>query len=125
MVAAVETASPSVVSIVISKDVPIIERCSYDPLGDLSPEFRDLFGEGFGTEVIQGVVQTDAAINPGNSGDPLLNLKGEVVGINVAVASDAENIGFAIPVNRALRAIESVKRTGTISAPYLGERPKE
>lgn len=246
---AVETASPSVVSIVISKDVPVIERCPYDPLGGLPPEFRQFFGdgfgdfytqcergterrdvgggsgfivstdglivtnkhvvadtaaaytvftsdgkkyqaevvardplqdlavlriagsgftparlgnsdslklgqtaiaignslgefrntvsvgvvsglarnitasgEGFGTEVIQGVVQTDAAINPGNSGGPLLNLKGEVVGINVAVASGAENIGFAIPVNRAKRAIESVKRTGAISAPYLGVR---
>jgi serine protease Do len=249
VVRAVETASPSVVSIVISKDVPVIEQCPYDPFGELPPEFRDFFGsgfggfyaqcergterrevgggsgfivsadglivtnkhvvadenaaytvftsdgkkydatvvardplqdlavlrinasgltparlgnsdalklgqtaiaignslgefrntvsvgvisglarnitasgEGFGTEVIQGVVQTDAAINPGNSGGPLLNLKGEVVGINVAVASDAENIGFAIPVNRAKRAIESVKTTGMISAPYLGVR---
>lgn len=246
---AVETASPSVVSIVISKDVAVIEQCPYDPLGGLPPEFRQFFGdgfgdfytqcergterrdvgggsgfivsanglvvtnkhvvadtaaaytvftsdgkkyeaevvardplqdlavlriagggftparlgnsdslklgqtaiaignslgefrntvsvgvisglarnitasgEGFGTEVIQGVIQTDAAINPGNSGGPLLNLKGEVVGINVAVASGAENIGFAIPVNRAKRAIESVKTTGKISAPYLGVR---
>lgn len=249
VVRAVETASPSVVSIVISKDVPVIEQCPYDPFGDLPPEFRDFFGGGFGNfytqcergtarkevgggsgfivsadglivtnkhvvvdatadytvftsdgekyqaevvardplqdlavlkisaskltparlgnsdslklgqtaiaignslgefrntvsvgiisglarnitasgdgigaEVIQGVVQTDAAINPGNSGGPLLNLKGEVVGINVAVASGAENIGFAIPVNRAKRAIESVKATGTITAPYLGVR---
>ncbi|MFH0806323.1 MAG: trypsin-like peptidase domain-containing protein [Candidatus Brennerbacteria bacterium] len=246
---AVETASPSVVSIVISKDVPIVEQCPYDPFGELPYEFRDIFGggfggfytqcergterrevgggsgfivsadglivtnkhvvadtkaaytvftndgkkydakviardplqdlavlkieksgltparlgnsdslklgqtaiaignslgefqntvsvgvisglarnitasgEGFGIEVIQGVIQTDAAINPGNSGGPLLNLKGEVVGINVAVASGAENIGFAIPVNRAKRAIESVKKTGAIMAPYLGVR---
>lgn len=249
VVSAVETATPSVVSIVISKDVPVIERCPYDPFGDLPPEFRDFFGggfegfyapcergterrevgggsgfivssdglvvtnkhvvadtsadytvftsdgkkydaeviardplqdlavlripgagftsaklgnsdslklgqtaiaignslgefkntvsvgvisglarnitasgEGFGTELIQGVIQTDAAINPGNSGGPLLNLKGEVIGINVATASGAENIGFAIPVNRAKRAIESVKRTGTIESPYLGIR---
>lgn len=249
VIAAVDSAIPSVVSIVISKDVPVIEQCPYDPFGDLPPQFREFFGGGFGgfsvpcergterrqvgggsgfvvssdglvvtnkhvvadakadytvftsdgkkyeadvvardplqdlavlkisggtftpaklgnsdtlklgqtaiaignslgefkntvsvgvisglarnitasgegvgVEVIQGVIQTDAAINPGNSGGPLLNLRGEVIGINVAVASGAENIGFAIPVNRAKRAIESVKKTGTITAPYLGVR---
>lgn len=250
VIAAVEAASPSVVSIVISKDVPKIAQCPYDPFGDLPSELRGLFGdrlegftapcarggterrevgggsgfivsadgfvvtnkhvvadakaaytvftndgkqydaavvardplqdlavlkiaasnlvparlgnsdglklgqtaiaignslgefkntvsvgvisglartiiasgEGVGVETIRGVIQTDAAVNPGNSGGPLLNLRGEVVGINVAVASNAENIGFAIPVNRALRAIESVKATGSIKAPYLGVR---
>jgi len=249
VVAAVDAAVPSVVSIVISKDVPVVERCPYDPFGDLPPQFREFFGwnfgelsvpcergterrqvgggsgfvvsadglvvtnkhvvadakadytvftsdgkkyeadvvardplqdlavlkisganftpaklgnsdslklgqtaiaignslgefkntvsvgvisglarnitasgQGVGAEVIQGVIQTDAAVNPGNSGGPLLNLRGEVVGINVAVAAGAENIGFAIPVNRAKRAIESVKKTGTITAPYLGIR---
>ncbi|MDP3975156.1 MAG: trypsin-like peptidase domain-containing protein [Candidatus Jorgensenbacteria bacterium] len=251
VVKAVETAAESVVSIVISKDVAVIEQCPYDPFSGIPPEFRDFFGGGFGgftapcergtelrdvgggsgflvsadglvvtnkhvvadtkaaytvftndgkkfqaevvardplqdlavlriqgtgftparlgnsdtlklgqtaiaignslgefrntvsvgvisglartitasgegvgTEVIQGVIQTDAAINLGNSGGPLLNLKGEVVGISVAVASGAENIGFAIPINRATRAIESVKKTGTISTSYLGVRYK-
>lgn len=78
-------------------------------------------GAGF-TEMIQGVIQTDAAINPGNSGGPLLNLRGEVVGINTAVASGAENIGFAIPINQAKRAIESVRKTGEIQSAYLGVR---
>jgi len=79
-------------------------------------------GESFGTEVIQGVIQTDAAVNPGNSGGPLLNLKGEVIGINVAVVSDAQSIGFAIPINFAKRDIESVKTFGAIKVPYLGVR---
>jgi serine protease Do len=73
-------------------------------------------------ETIQGVIQTDAAINPGNSGGPLLNLRGEVIGINTAIASDAQNIGFAIPINRAKNDIASVKSTGQISSPYLGVR---
>jgi serine protease Do len=73
-------------------------------------------------ETIQGVIQTDAAINPGNSGGPLLNLKGQVIGIDTAVASDAQNIGFAIPINEAKSAIASVEATGQIQAPYLGVR---
>lgn len=73
-------------------------------------------------ETIQGVIQTDAAINPGNSGGPLLNLRGEVVGINTAIASDAQNIGFAIPINRAKHDITSVQATGEIQSPYLGVR---
>lgn len=245
---AVETAMPSVVSIVVSKDLPIIEQCPYDPFGNLPPEFRDFFGRGFqfqqpcqkgtqrqeigggsgfvisaegliitnrhvvadedaeytvltsdgekhtanvlardpfqdiavikigasglpaavlgdsdsvrlgqtaiaignslgefrntvsvgtisglartitaggngvSSETIRDVIQTDAAINPGNSGGPLLNLRGEVIGINTAIASGAENIGFAIPINHAKRDIASVKKSGTISTPYLGVR---
>lgn len=247
VVAAVDKASPSVVSIVISKDVPVIEQCPYSPFQNLPPEFQDFFGgasftqpcekgtkkqdvgggsgfivssdglivtnkhvagdekasytvftndgkkysakviavdpsqdlavikidgsgfipatlgdsdsvklgqtaiaignalgeyrntvsvgvisglsrnitasgAGFGAEAIQGVIQTDAAINPGNSGGPLLNLKGEVIAINTAVASGAQNIGFAIPINQARRDINSVKQTGSIKVPYLGVR---
>lgn len=248
VVAAVKKASPAVVSITISKNVPIIEECPYDPFADLPPEIRRFFGGGQqfyvpcerGTELkeigggsgfiisedgliltnkhvvadtsasytvflndgskyeakvlardpiqdlavvkidaaglptvelgnsdnlelgqtaiaignalgefrntvsmgvisglsrkvtasggggfsetIYGVIQTDAAINPGNSGGPLLNLRGEVIGINTAIASGAENIGFAIPVNDAKRDIESVKSTGEIQLPFLGVR---
>ncbi len=73
-------------------------------------------------ETIQGVIQTDAAINPGNSGGPLLDLNGDVVGINTAIVSGAQNIGFAIPINQAKRDIESVKQSGVIKTPYLGVR---
>ena len=249
VIAAVETAAPSVVSIVVSKDLPIIEQCPYNPLGNIPPEFRQFFGDtngfefsqpcekgterrevgggsgfvvsgdglvltnkhvvsdskasytvltndgkkhdatvlardpvqdlavlkikaggftpaklgdsdtvklgqtaivignalgefrntvsvgvvsglarsitasGAGTiEKIEGVLQTDAAINQGNSGGPLLNLRGEVIGINTAIVSGAQNIGFAIPINQAKRDIESVKRTGNIKTSYLGVR---
>lgn len=251
VVAAVKKASPAVVSIVISKNVPIVEQCPYNPFGNLPPEFQQFFGNdqqgltqpcdtgktqlqqvGGGSgfivssdgliltnkhvvsdasasytvitndgkkydatvlardpnqdlavvkidasglpmvalgdsdslslgqtaiaignalgefsntvsvgvisglartvtasapdsntqETIQGVVQTDAAINPGNSGGPLLNLRGEVIGINTAIASNAQSIGFAIPINRAKHDITSVKSTGQIQTPYLGVR---
>ena len=73
-------------------------------------------------ETIQGVIQTDAAINPGNSGGPLLDLNGDVIGIDTAIASDAQNIGFAIPINQAKRDITSVQANGQIQTPYLGVR---
>lgn len=73
-------------------------------------------------ETIEDVIQTDAAINKGNSGGPLLNLKGEVIGINTATVLEAQNIGFAIPVNKAKRDIEQIKSTGEIVYPFLGVR---
>lgn len=79
-------------------------------------------GGGGSQQSIEGVIQTDAAINPGNSGGPLLNLRGEVIGINTAVAIGAQNIGFAIPINQAKRAINSVSKHGRIITPYLGIR---
>jgi len=80
-------------------------------------------GNGFGqSETLDHVIQTDAAINPGNSGGPLLNLSGQVVGVNVAVAQGSQSIGFALPINSVKGAIESVKSTGKIIRPYLGIR---
>jgi len=73
-------------------------------------------------ETIEDVIQTDAAINKGNSGGPLLNLKGEVVGINTATVLGAQSIGFAIPVNKAKKDIEQVKTLGKIVYPFLGVR---
>jgi len=74
------------------------------------------------SEVLDHVIQTDAAINPGNSGGPLLNLNGEVIGVNVAVAQGSQSIGFALPINSVRGSIESVKNTGKIIRPYLGVR---
>lgn len=73
-------------------------------------------------EVLQEAIQTDAAINPGNSGGPLLNLAGEVIGINTAVNQEGQSIGFAIPVNGVKRSVESVKKYGRIIRPWLGVR---
>ncbi|MEX0587477.1 MAG: trypsin-like peptidase domain-containing protein [Patescibacteria group bacterium] len=73
-----------------------------------------------GQESLENVIQTDAAINPGNSGGPLLNLAGEVIGINTAIARDSENIGFAIPINLVKPVFEQYEQTGKISRPFLG-----
>ena len=73
-------------------------------------------------ETIEDIIQTDAAINRGNSGGPLLNLAGEVIGINTATVLGAQNIGFAIPVNRAIRDIKQVQELGKIVYPFLGVR---
>lgn len=77
---------------------------------------------GANSETLNGLLQTDAAINSGNSGGPLVNLKGQVVGINTAMASGAQSIGFAIPINDAKSAIDSIKTIGRIVRPYLGVR---
>ena len=74
------------------------------------------------TESLDGLFQTDAAINEGNSGGPLVNLAGEVIGINTAIASDSQNVGFAIPINDVVGLIQSVEQTGKLERPYLGVR---
>ena len=79
-------------------------------------------GSGNFVETIENVIQTDAAINKGNSGGPLLNLDGEVIGINTATVLDAQNIGFAIPVSRVARDIKQVMELGKIVYPFLGIR---
>lgn len=71
-------------------------------------------------ERLENLIQTDAAINFGNSGGPLINLKGEVIGVNTAIAGGAENIGFAIPINRAKKMIQDYRTKGKIEIPFLG-----
>jgi S1-C subfamily serine protease len=71
-------------------------------------------------ETLTDLLQTDASINPGNSGGPLVNVAGQVIGINTAIASDATGIGFAIPINAAKGLMNGVLQSGKISRAYLG-----
>lgn len=83
---------------------------------------RILAGDETGEDILDHAIQTDAAINPGNSGGPLINLLGEVVGVNSAVSTEGQSIGFAIPVNEIKRAITDVRENGRIIRPWLGVR---
>jgi len=92
-------------------------------VGVISGLGRTITASGGGMlETLEDVIQTDAAINQGNSGGPLLNLKGEVIGINTAMALQGENVGFAIPINLAQKDIQQIKTSGKISYPFLGVR---
>ena len=80
-------------------------------------------GNGQGqSEELEEVIQTDAAINPGNSGGPLLNTRGQVIGVNVAVALGSENIGFALPSNLVTDIVTGVQENGRIVRPFIGVR---
>jgi serine protease Do len=81
-------------------------------LGRSALDITDLSFENF--------IQTDAAINRGNSGGPLVNLQGEVVGINTAMNYGAENIGFSVPVNTLAAIVDQLKTTGKVRRGYLG-----
>ncbi|MDZ7611507.1 MAG: trypsin-like peptidase domain-containing protein [Candidatus Moranbacteria bacterium] len=128
------------------EDLPTIEMGDSDKLeigqtviaiGNSLGEFRNTVSKGIvsglkrnieagnqlgRTEALEEVIQTDAAINPGNSGGPLLDLSGQAVGVNVAMAQGAENIGFSIPINQVKDIYQSVKEEGRIIRPYLGVR---
>jgi len=92
-------------------------------VGVISGSGRTITAEGGGvSETLEDILQTDAAINKGNSGGPLLNLRGEVIGVNVAVAESAQSIGFAIPINEANMDIKQYEKQGNIARAFLGVR---
>ncbi|MDD2225034.1 MAG: trypsin-like peptidase domain-containing protein [Candidatus Shapirobacteria bacterium] len=77
-------------------------------------------GSAENTEKLDNVIQTDAAINLGNSGGPLFNSGGQVIGVNVAVSASGQNIGFALPINLTKESVEYFRTTGEFDRPYLG-----
>lgn len=79
-------------------------------------------GSSDGAEQLSGVIQTDAAINPGNSGGPLLNIVGQVIGINTAIDREGQLVGFAIPSNDINKVLKSFEKYKKIARPYLGVR---
>ena len=129
-----------------AKDLPTVELGSSDALqigqsviavGNALGEFQnsvtlgvvsaknrtlDNVGSGAQSESLNDLLQTDAAINPGNSGGPLVNLAGQVVGINTAIASDGVGVGFALAIDGLKNVIDSVRTTGEIVRPYIGIR---
>lgn len=97
-------------------------------LGVVSAIGRSNLNFGSGSPIYQDYIQTDAAINPGNSGGPLLNIDGEVIGVNAAITSTSGGnigIGFAIPVNLAKRVMEDLVANGKVSRAYIGISPQE
>jgi len=77
---------------------------------------------GGSSSQMEGLIQTDAPINPGNSGGPLLNISGQVIGIDTAIDSQANSIGFALPINSAKVALNSYLKNGKITRPFMGVR---
>lgn len=77
-------------------------------------------GFGVGMEKLEDVIQVDAAINSGNSGGPLFDSLGKVIGVNVAMSQGGQNIGFALPINLVKQSVSNFKTTGEFDRPYLG-----
>jgi len=96
--------------------------------GIVSALSRDVPGEGGAASSFQHFIQTDAAINPGNSGGPLLNINGEVIGINTMIASRSggyQGIGFAMPINTAVKVYNDIIRSGHVTRGSIGIRFRE
>ena len=91
--------------------------------GIISAKSRDIPGEDVLNSGFQHFLQTDAAINPGNSGGPLLNINGEVIGINTMIASRSggyQGIGFALPINTAVKIYNQIIKTGRVTRGSIG-----
>ncbi len=93
-------------------------------VGVISGLHRSIVASGAadGDELLQELIQTDAAINPGNSGGPLLDLSGKAIGINTAMAQGAESVGFSLPINLVQKDLADIKQFGKIQYAYLGVR---
>ncbi len=116
-----DTVSPGQTAIAIGNALGELENTV--SVGVISGTGRSVVARGGQrAELLDDVLQTDAAINFGNSGGPLLNLRGEVIGVNTATMIFAEGIGFAIPINKAQRAIKGAVEDGEITYPFLGVR---
>jgi serine protease Do len=97
-------------------------------LGVVSAIGRSNLNFGSSSPIYQDYIQTDAAINPGNSGGPLLNIDGEVIGVNAAITSTSGGnigIGFAIPINLAKKVVEDLAANGKVTRAYIGISPQE
>ena len=91
-------------------------------ISGLGRKISAALGQGGMIENLRHVIQTDVAINQGNSGGPLVNLDGEVIGINTAIIFGAQNIGFALPINWAKADLDELVKYGRIIRPYIGLR---
>jgi S1-C subfamily serine protease len=109
---------------VIAIGTPLGEYVGSVTTGIISGLDRDVSAStswfGSSAKTYENVIQTDAAVNPGNSGGPLLNTSGEVVGINFATTSGADNISFALPINVIKTRIDEYRTYGKFIKPYLG-----
>ncbi len=90
--------------------------------GVISAMQRSIHAEN---RIYHDFIQTDAPINPGNSGGPLLNINGELIGINTAIYSKAQGIGFAIPIDRARKIVEHLIKFGEVHAAWIGMDTQE
>lgn len=93
-------------------------------VGVVSAKGRANLAIAGGGPTFQDFIQTDASINFGNSGGPLANIRGEVIGINAAINARAENIGFAIPINMVKQVVEQLREHGEVRRGYLGMLPR-
>ncbi len=98
------------------------DTVSFGMVSGLSRYITARRGRGGQPERLRGLIQTDAAVNPGNSGGPLINMDGKVIGINTAVVHGAQNISFSIPIDHAKQDLEEVKKYGHIRIPFIGVR---
>jgi serine protease Do len=109
---------------VIAIGTPLGEYVGTVTTGIVSGLDRDVTAStgwfGSTAKTYEDVIQTDAAVNPGNSGGPLLNTSGEVIGVNFATTSGADNISFALPINRVKERVEEYRAYGKFIKPYLG-----